>query len=173
MPNERSTFWYLKRGKVWLSTFGVTIVLAIIAGVLIYREGVRKSDLKSQAEELTRADSTQQNISPTIAEIPDEAAISEYQIMILNGSGIRGEAARVRDLLEKEGFNVISIGNSKQADYIKTVIQVKKDTSRMFVAMLKSSLEKTYTLDDVAELSENEEVDVVVTIGKIKALIEE
>lgn len=54
---------------------------------------------------------------------PDEAAIdpADVQVTVLNGAGVSGLAATVRDQLADRGFDVVAIGNTDRRD--ETVVQ--------------------------------------------------
>lgn len=165
---KKETFLHTKKGKIRVAFLGALIVTAFVIGLFIFR----KSAIKSNGEKLH--DSA---LSPTPAEespispapTQEEVDISAYTIVILNGSGIAGEAARVKAALEQEGFTVVSIGNADQSDYENTMIQIKKDTPQAFMGMLKSVLEKTYVFGETEALSKQEESDVRIIIGRSKS----
>lgn len=164
--SKEEGFWQTKRGKTWLFLFVVSILLAIIAGLFIYREGVVKSGVNSQNIPVPSPTSA---AKPQIFPTPTQAIIdvSKYEIEILNGSGLNGEAAKVKGQLENEKFTVISIGNALLQQ--KTVIQVKQSVPKEFIAKLKSFLEQTYVLDSIQELDESAKFDAAIIIGSQKA----
>ncbi len=47
---------------------------------------------------------------------------SKIKVQVLNGSGKRGVAKRIRDKLVRNGYNVIEFGNAKSQDYLNTLI---------------------------------------------------
>lgn len=152
-----NSFWQSNKGKIWMSAFGLLIALALIAGFLIYRAGIAKS-----------------NSSPPLVAIPPESLtptpvaidISQYRIVVLNGSGIRGEAAQAQGVLETAGFRVSSTGNADSLDYQKTVIQAKKDVPEEYLNKLKKYLEQSYVVSDTIEFSETKEAEVIIIIGR-------
>ena len=158
-----NTFWHTKSGKIWSAVFGIFIALAIVSGLLIYIEGASKSNQQGIIPTPTPIIAQQQ--SPTST---PEIDVSKYKIEVLNGSGISGEAARAKQLLEEEKFIVSSIGNADTLNYQKTIIQAKKTVSKEFLDKLKSFLEKLYVLDDVKELDESEKSHVVIIVGSEK-----
>ncbi len=110
--------------------------------------------------------------SPSIAlvtEIPKVAVnLSEYEIRILNGSGIAGEAGKVRALLEKEGFIVSDTANAEKYDYEETVIEAREGVKKAFIDKLASVLGQSYVVaSDTASLV-GENVDVIVIVGSKK-----
>ena len=158
---EVETFWYTKQGKIWMSFFGVSIVLALVVGLFMYRQGVIKSTPIPPF--ITPLEVPQVSPTPT----PQAIDISKYKIEVLNGSDIRGEAAKVKGLLEAENFTVLSIGNAQP--YQKTVIQAKKTVPKEFLDKLKGIIEKLYILDDIKVLDESEKFDAIIIIGNLGA----
>lgn len=111
---------------------------------------------------------------PTITVEPTkvvEVNLAEYNIEVLNGSEIAGEASKLKTELITGGFKVVSIGNAEKSDYRDTIISVKKKVSAAFLEKLKDNLKKTYTLapDAKTSLPETSEADVVITIGSGRA----
>lgn len=165
---KKETFLHTKKGKIWVAFLGALIVTVFVIGLFIFKKSAIKSNEEKQRSSVLSPTPTEESpISP--APTQEEVDISAYTIVILNGSGIAGEAARVKTALEQEGFTVVSIGNADQSDYENTMIQTKKDTPQAFVSMLKSVLEKTYVLDETEELSKQEESDVRVIIGRSRS----
>jgi len=103
--------------------------------------------------------------SPT----PEKIDLSKYSITVLNGSGIKGEAAKVKDMLEEEGFSVVSVGNADASDYEKTILKAKEGVEAGFLDKLKSALSKSYVLASTQTLEKNDEDEIVVIIGSEKA----
>lgn len=163
---KETGFWQTKKGKTWTLLFAVLILLAIIAGLFIYREGVVKSGVNNQNNVTPSPTSV---AKPPISPTPTQAIIdvSKYKIEVLNGSGLNGEAAKVKGQLENEKFTVVAIGNALLQQ--KTVIQVKQSVPKEFIAKLKSFLEQTYVLDSIQELNESAKFDAAVIIGSQKA----
>lgn len=107
---------------------------------------------------------------PTITVEPTKITVvnlEEYNIEVLNGSGITGAASKLKEALTTEGFKVISAGNANKSDYTDTIISAKKKVSSAYLEKLKENLKKTYTVvfDSKTLISEASEADVVITIG--------
>lgn len=116
-----------------------------------------------------------QSPSPTPAPVAQATAtpapvakVSDYTVRVLNGSGIRGEAAKAKAALEADGFTVGTVGNADRSDVTKTQIVYKKTVSKEAVAKLKTVLGKTYALDKETELpsSASQTTDILITIGQ-------
>lgn len=105
-------------------------------------------------------------VEPTIEPSPTPAKVdlSQYTVKVLNGSGVSGEAARVKTKLTAAGFNVISTGNADASNYTKTEITIKKTVSKDALAKLQTELEKTYKVS-TATATSTQTADIVVIIG--------
>lgn len=155
----------MSKNFIWIVLPAALIGVAAVAGFFIYLQGIKKE--QKQQEAIVVVSPTPiltQEASPIPA--PPKVDISKYKIEVLNGSGISGEAARVKTLFEQEGFTVISIGNSDRSNYKETIVQVKKDTPEAFLNKLKSLLEETYVVSIVIALSPDENVDTIVIVGR-------
>lgn len=157
-----------KKSKLWIVLVFV-IILAIVGGALYY---FREEFILKTAEEEKKPQTpapTPSEVSPTPTPSADvETDPSEYSIKVLNGSGIAGEAAKVKDILEGTGFIVKDIGNADAATYEKTVIKAKEDVSKDFLDLLRVQLGELYLLDANEDLLESEDLDVIIIIGKDK-----
>ncbi len=89
------------------------------------------------------------------------------KVSILNGSGIAGEAGKVKALLNDSGFTDITTGNAKTYDFTKTIVSTKADADKSLYSEIEKSLE-TYDVEKGEDLSKDSEFDVVVTVGKTK-----
>jgi hypothetical protein len=87
---------------------------------------------------------------------------------VQNGSGIPGEAGKVKDLLTTAGFKVSSTGNATSYDFTKTVIKAKVDVPAAFLTQLTTALGKTYTLDSNQALATSSANAVIVIVGSSK-----
>lgn len=124
-----------------------------------------------------------QKVSPTVTPIktlptavPQQSAsksadLTAYTIEILNGSGISGEAAKVKDQLTSAGFKIGNIGNADRNDYMKTQLFAKKTVNSAYLDALKAVLNKAYVVETESSLPSaiSSDADVIITIGSLKA----
>lgn len=90
---------------------------------------------------------------------------SKVTIQVLNGNGIRGDAYRIKVLLEKNGFRVATYGNAGSFNYQNTIVYYKEgqeEAGRAVEEILRQNgrqtkLEKSDTL---------KRYDVLVIVGK-------
>lgn len=152
-----------QKNFMWPILFIFVVALILLVGIFLYKQDQNKS---TTAEKVNVA-----SLSPTPASTPEppkEVDLSKYEIQILNGSGVTGEAGRQREVLEEEGFVISSVGNADNSDFSDTIIQAKKEVEKEFLDKLKSVLEISFTLGETEELSEDASVSIVIILGTKK-----
>lgn len=147
------------KGKLLIGVIAVfLIILAVGAGTFVY---LSKTETKNPEPSPTPEVVTTPTPSP-------EVDRSAYKVAILNGSGITGEAARLKEKLIDLNFEVERTGNADKSNYKKTVIQTKEGVSHAFIEVLEKELAKRYVLSTTETLDKDSKNDVVVIIGKEK-----
>ena len=140
----------------------ILVVVGLIVGGFFYYNSLQKKLAKPPTE--TEISPTTE---PTEEPTPDEVAKDEYTISILNGSGIAGEAGKVKTLIEDADFVVESTGNAEKYDYDKTIIQAGSKVSMSWLNDLKAILKKNYQLQtSVEDIASEASTDVVIIVGK-------
>lgn len=145
---------------------GIFLLGALLGGIYFYQKNVSSDVPPSPSPTLTVV--TQGSNSPT-ATPAATVDLTKYAINVMNGSGIVGEAGKVKTLVEGAGFKVSATGNASSYDYTKTVIKAKADVPADFLAKLSTTLSKNYVLDNNAVLSISSPDMVQVIIGSTKA----
>lgn len=149
----------------WIIVPGLMLLVALVGGFFVYQKGV--SQEKTTSAEPTSSPFVEPETTPTPE--PKEINKAEFKIDIQNGSGIKGEAGKVKDLLEKAGLTVGSAGNAKTYDYKETVIQAKEGVSTEFLKELKTALEKSYVVKSKVDIIPDKEAsEVIVIVGSSK-----
>lgn len=109
--------------------------------------------------------------TPTIAPMPTATPTpvidkTTLNIQVLNGSGIAGEASKMKTLLEEKGYTVEGTGNAKSYEYEQTEIQVTAD-NEAFISVLTSDLAGSYVVGSTsANLKDSLQYNAVVIVGK-------
>ncbi|OGH25083.1 MAG: hypothetical protein A3B47_03240 [Candidatus Levybacteria bacterium RIFCSPLOWO2_01_FULL_39_24] len=146
-----------KKNYMWPIFFIFIIAIALFVGIFIYKQGIFKG------EKINVATSSP---TPTITPEPTKTIdFTKYEIEILNGSGVDGEAGRQKTNLEAEGFTVSSVGNADNSDYTDTIIKAKKAVDKDFLNKLKTVLENSFTVKE-EELPVDALVPVTIILGQ-------
>lgn len=150
----------------------VTIVTAIIVGVVagaVYVFFSRTAveiplDSIQPIETLPLAPVTP---TPTPSPTPEPVDISTLNISVLNGGGRIGEASKVANLLEEDGFVIEDAGNADRYDYEETVIQVSSKVDEVTLESIQSLLTNSgYAVEIGSNLPSSSEYDIVITVGQ-------
>jgi len=149
------------RNILWFIVPVILLLSVLTAGVLIFNQGSKKETLTTP----------EPSITPTPEASPSAVPVDVtlYKIKILNGSGIKGEAARMQDVLEAENFVVSSVGNAQTADYTDTIIEAKAGTPKGFIDKIKEFLRNDFVIAEGERLEETVDIDVVITLGSKKS----
>lgn len=100
---------------------------------------------------------------PTLSPTPT-INLSAVKVKILNGSGVVGKAAEVKEILRDLGYEQIVTGNADNFDYKITEIQVKK--SKVYLGdKIKKDLSGYTNSFKLDFLDEKENVDLLIIIG--------
>jgi hypothetical protein len=154
-----------KKGKIVVFAAFILLIAVLAGGVVVYTKSMSQLNQSAKPVAVTPSVAPTKAATPIVAEVDK----TKYEIKVQNGSGISGEAGRVKTVLEADGFKVGSVGNADKSSYTKTLITVTKTVEKGYVDELKKSLSAKYELDDVATASATADDDVVVTVGSTKA----
>lgn len=145
---------------------GIFLLGALLGGIYFYQKGI--SLPPGASPEPTPTEVASASAVPSAAPV-SSVDLTKYPIKVMNGSGISGEAAKVKSSLEGQGFKVSAVGNASSSDFTKTIIKAKGDVPEAFLTQLSTLLGKTYTLDTNQTLSSSSPDSVQVIIGSTKA----
>lgn len=149
----------------WILIPGIFILGAMLGGIVFYERGV--NSIKSDVTPTPLATSL-----PVITPTSSPSAtinVAKYDIAVLNGSGIAGEAGKVKELLTSAGFNVTSTANAATYDFTKTIIKAKATVDASVIQKLNDALAKGYVVGDNQTLAASTTVDIQVVVGSSKA----
>jgi len=81
----------------------------------------------TQTEEVSPPTPTQPETETPTSENPKTLNKSQVKIQLLNGNGIKGDALKVKTILEKDGWKVASYGNARSFNYQNTLVYYKEE----------------------------------------------
>jgi hypothetical protein len=155
-------------------TFFILIIVfaligAVVGGVYYYQQAMTGGETDQESVNTTTEETVTPTSEPTAT--PEPVDLTTYQVNVLNGSGVAGEAGSVKSLLSDAGFDSdnISAGNADTIDFTDTILEYKEDTPQTVLDEVKSSLEDSYTVTFSEELLDNtSDYDIIVTVGEKK-----
>lgn len=153
-----------KKGSKWLWILAIFLMLG--AGLVWFL--VWKETKSVEVFEISKIEVTPSPAATATATPEAEVALSKYSIKILNGSGIAGEATRMKTLLEAAGFTVLSTGNADSYDFMTTEITYSPEVSSGWLSKLKTELAKKYVIKEVVS-GKIAGADVEIVVGSSKA----
>lgn len=135
-------------------------------------EFIIPTDIPAPTEELTSTPTQKPTAIPTpkssTSSIDKTTKLDrkDLTVIVQNGSGEKGVAGKVADILKGIGYNVTSTTNADNFDYSDITIQVKS-TKSDFLPVLKKDLSSDYTIgSSTSDLSSSSSADAVVIVGK-------
>ena len=147
------------RSWVWIL---VAFVLGLVAG------GVGGFVLARIQNSRTKSDQPVVEKVVTSTPSPSSAALvqtdrADLKAQVLNGSGVKGEAAKAKEYLEGLGYKDVVVGNA-DGDFQLTEIAFKKVAGK-YMDTVEADLRKNYKLGPNVSLDESSDYDVVITLG--------
>ncbi|MDD2482984.1 MAG: LytR C-terminal domain-containing protein [Candidatus Shapirobacteria bacterium] len=142
-----------------IAVFIFTAALASIIIWVVLNRNTSEIETPADTSEIVETTITPTEIplpTPTIAEID-----KTIKIQVLNATDINGQAATVKAMLTKLGFENIAVGNAKTNATENSVSVKSASTSAYFESALVTDFPATYTTD----LTKTATYDAVFTIG--------
>lgn len=141
---------------------GVLLLGALLGGIVFYQKNIKNTEL---TETPIPTEATEIVATSTPSATLD---LTKYEVAILNGSGIGGEAGKVKTILTDAKFVVSTTGNASTYDYTKTIVKAKSTVDAAFVSKLVDTLGTVYVVDKAQTLSTSSTSDVQVVVGTSK-----
>ena len=95
----------------------------------------------------------------SVASLPDKSA---GVVEVLNGTGRRGAANRVAELLRTKGFDVVKVGNAPESNHSRTIVAERRAAPRVASEVAKAVGARGY----FPFHNENLLVDATVFVGR-------
>lgn len=156
---ERGQVSSEKKSKkiVWI-IIAIVIIAGIVGGVVYLLQTPEEAVIEDTPDVGTE----QQTSEPTAT--PEPVDKSEVSIMILNGTGITGEAGILQEELEGLEYENIEVGNADETDHEITIVIFSPDLSDVIKDEILGELEDLYN-EVQSETSELDDYDIEITTG--------
>lgn len=106
-------------------------------------------------------------VTPEVTEEPEKADYSQLTVKVLNGSGVDGAAATVKDLIKEIVFKSVQTGNASVSNQKETIIQIKENVPAGVFEKLKLLLANyNVTLGDPLKDSAGSDIQIIVGTKK-------
>jgi hypothetical protein len=139
---------------LFVSSFLVSFLLFIL--ISKFKVNFKLPDFMAKKNTITI---TPTAASPTPTPTPNFKR-GDVKIKILNGSGVKGKATEIKEILKNKGYMEIVTGNADSFDYKITEIQVKKDKAQLG-NMIKNDLKDYLVAPKITVLDDKEAADMV------------
>lgn len=176
LPQEKQKVWGLtlsSRERRLLIVFFTALIVGgvALAGVLFLRKVSRANALPKPQVAQPSTQTPPAEMPEVIVQQPaqsDAQNTASYTMRILNGSGHKGEAARVEILLASQEFAKVSIGNADNDRYIKTLVRAKGNIPQSLAQTISQTLSSQYVVEQGEILDDTAEDDIIVVVGSQK-----
>ena len=162
-----------KANKTLFIVFVIALALgALVTGGILVQKNALENQIKPSPTPFVII-SPDTNTTPTPTPTPTPPPPSpepeiELTDQVLNGTGGKGVAGAVKDILEAEGFEDVDADNADKLDHLKTTVQFKADIPNTILDTINRILSSDYNLEKNLEpLTDDNEYDVIITIGKL------
>jgi hypothetical protein len=158
MPMIQQSEEYLMKSQKKTPRFFVFLfIICLTAGAVYYviSRDVSLHDTTASAVDKQPKLSPSQVPTATVTPLIDK---SQIRIEVLNGSGVKGKAKEIADLLTQNGYTIVRTGNAETFSYQGVTLKVAVLDNEI-VSLLKKDLENIYSIASVSAddaLGENE-----------------
>jgi hypothetical protein len=149
------------------TTIFLIVILVVALGVMSF---VLYNNFKPTKEKVVEkpvevATITVTPVASPSAAVVEKVDLSKYTVQVLNGSGVTGEAGRIKELLVAKGFVTVDTGNGPDT----TVTQLSKKTTvdDQGVAAIRENV-ASYKIGDIGLLTSDNKYDLVIVLGSEK-----
>lgn len=154
------------KGRSRAAVAFLVLILLVAAGIgSLYFLGRNRATEPQESAVPTNTQTVIEEPTATPTPTPDLDR-SDLTVNVLNGSGERGAAGRIADILRKLGYTIGAAGNADNFNYEGLTVVVSKENEE-YLDLLKSDLEKEATGSAVtASVSATLTADAQVIVGK-------
>ncbi len=149
--------------KKWSKILLVILLITLIGGVGWFSLSYQRSKPNSANEKASDKTVSAPATTPTPTTVVLD--FSKYSIQVLNGSGVTGVAAGIKDTLLAEGFVIVDTGNAEAT--ISGFLQAKTSIPATVKDKAKESI-SGYVINETETLTKDNKYDLVIVVGTEK-----
>ncbi|GIW70004.1 MAG: hypothetical protein KatS3mg101_0751 [Patescibacteria group bacterium] len=155
---------------VYVGVASLFLIMGVLSFSLIFRKGGGSNNqpITDSGQANVLSEQVSQNENPPV-EQKVELKKEDLKVMILNGSGVNGLAARTKTLLEEKGYKVVDI-DTADATREDTLLKFKKDRIA-FNDIIQEDIKEAFPKVAVEDtLADSEEYDLLIIAGTTSEL---
>jgi hypothetical protein len=99
---------------------------------------------------------------------PRGTDVSEYKLIVYNGSTIPSEDIRIRNLLDGEGFTSMKLGDIHESTFAATIIRYKASIPDAVREKTEKAIRARVVLAPAEQIPETHPYDILVIVGNQK-----
>ena len=152
------------KSLVYAGAASILVIVGVLSFFLFFNKGGKddNSQVASAVDQNVLSEQTSQNEPQTTQPAPLNKA--DLKIMVLNGSGINGLAARTKALLEEKGYKIVDIDTADETREA-TLMRFKKD-KLAYKDLIQGDTKETFPEVVVEDtLTDTESYDVLIVAG--------
>ena len=155
--------------KIFIWIFVVLVLLGALAGGIYYYKTSLSEENNTSGEPGEEITQPTQIPKPIEESETEEVDLKDYQLNVINGSGVAGEAGNVSGLLQTAGFSKIDSGNAETYNFTTTVVELKEEVPSGVYEKIEEALSEDYVVGKSEDnLDESSTYDIVITVGSKK-----
>ncbi|OGK45326.1 hypothetical protein A2957_02345 [Candidatus Roizmanbacteria bacterium RIFCSPLOWO2_01_FULL_38_11] len=158
--NIASEIFSLKTVLMFVISFIISFGI-IFAGSRLSKSKIDLSFMKQSVKKVTPT--TKPTPKPKASPTPSIQK-EKLKIQVLNGSGTKGKANDVKEILLEAGYSDIITDNADSFDYTKTEVRIKGNEKAIF-SLIQKDLTDHVKIGKSTELDKDETADIVIIIG--------
>lgn len=156
---------------IFMTGFLLLILLGILGAGAFFAKDYFKITIPGFSSPLTSTPEPQPTESPTPTQDPstlDNPSKEFLKVQILNGSGIRGQAATIQEVLVVLGYKDIETGNADESGLTETAVVVSKNVGADIQQELTEKLGEIFDKVNLTVSPDSGAFDIVITTGRPK-----
>lgn len=157
------------KSLVYAGAASILVIAGILSFFLFFNKSGKNdnSQVASAVDQNVLSEQTSQNEPQPVQPVPLNKA--DLKIMVLNGSGINGLAARTKTLLEEKGYKIVDIDTANEARE-DTLLRFKKD-KLAYKELIQGDTKEAFPQVVVEDtLADTEGYDVLIVAGSTAEL---